>query len=82
MLGIVRGEPSDEELAALTVALAALADIAVPEPPGRPSAWLDRAYQLRRAPAKSGSGRLERQRLDHELIARRRVTSKDATKLR
>jgi hypothetical protein len=55
MLGIVRGEPSDEELAALTVALAALADIAVPEPPGRPSTWLDRAYQLRR-PVHPGTG--------------------------
>lgn len=46
---IVRGEPSDEELAALTVALAALADTAAAEPPARPSAWPDPANQLRRS---------------------------------
>lgn len=49
MLRIVGGEPADEELAALIVALAALADPAAPQPPARPSAWLDRAYQLRRS---------------------------------
>jgi hypothetical protein len=55
MLRIVGGEPSDEELAALIVALAALADFAAPEPPARPSAWLDPAYRLRR-PLHPGAG--------------------------
>jgi hypothetical protein len=55
MLRIVRGEPSDEELAALTVALVALAGTAAPEPPARPSAWLDAALQLRR-PLRPGAG--------------------------
>jgi hypothetical protein len=55
MLRIVGGEPSDEELAALIVVLAALADTAVPEPPARPSPWLDAAYQLRR-PVHPGAG--------------------------
>jgi hypothetical protein len=31
---------------------------------------------------KTNVGQQERRRLDHELIARRRVTDKDATKLR
>jgi hypothetical protein len=55
MLRIVRGAPSDEELAALIVALAALEGTAAPEPLARPSAWLDSVYRLRR-PLHPGAG--------------------------
>jgi hypothetical protein len=54
MLRVVRGEPSDEELAALTVALA-LVNTAAHEPPARASAWLGPAYQLR-SPLHPGTG--------------------------
>ena len=47
MLRIVRGEPSDEDLAALIAALAALANAAAAEPPAQRSAWADPTYQLR-----------------------------------
>lgn len=52
MLGIVRGEPSDEELAALIAVLAALPNAAT-EPPAPRSAWADPAHRLRipRTPA-------------------------------
>ncbi|PZS39470.1 MAG: acetyl-CoA carboxylase biotin carboxyl carrier protein subunit [Pseudonocardiales bacterium] len=46
MLRIVRGEPSDEELAALITVLAALPNTAA-EPPAPRSAWADPAYRLR-----------------------------------
>ncbi len=55
MLQIVRGEPSGEELAALTVALAALADTTAHQPPAPPSSWRDAAYQLR-SPLYPGAG--------------------------
>jgi hypothetical protein len=44
---VVRGEPDDAELAALTVVLAASGD-AEPEPAGPPSAWIDRHATVRR----------------------------------
>jgi hypothetical protein len=47
---VVRGEPDDAELAALTVVLAAAASAPTPEPEtgtGR-SVWVDRAAMLRR----------------------------------
>jgi len=47
-LRVVRGNPDDEELAALTVVLAAAAaGPAEPERPRRKSAWADRARLLR-----------------------------------
>jgi Acyl-CoA carboxylase epsilon subunit len=47
---IVRGEPSDEELAALIAALAVLANAAAAEPPAPRSAWADPAHRLRTPP--------------------------------
>jgi hypothetical protein len=47
MLRIVRGEPSDDEAAALVTVLAGLASAAAPEPPAPPSAWADPARRLR-----------------------------------
>ncbi|HZA16083.1 MAG TPA: acyl-CoA carboxylase epsilon subunit [Pseudonocardiaceae bacterium] len=43
----MRGEPSDEELAALIAVLAALASAATPEPPKPFSAWPNPAHRLR-----------------------------------
>ncbi|NKQ58275.1 acyl-CoA carboxylase subunit epsilon [Amycolatopsis sp. K13G38] len=55
-LRIVRGNPDDEELAALTAVLAAAASApAEPERPRRRSAWADRAHQLR-MPLHPGEG--------------------------
>jgi len=45
---VVRGEPDDAELAALTVVLAAASGGAEPEPAGPPSAWIDRQAMVRR----------------------------------
>jgi hypothetical protein len=47
---VVRGEPDDAELAALTVVLAAAASAPAAEPDttGPVSAWVDRATMLRR----------------------------------
>ncbi|MGH3547493.1 MAG: acyl-CoA carboxylase epsilon subunit [Pseudonocardiaceae bacterium] len=62
MLRIVRGEPSDDELAALIAVLAALPNAAA-EPPAPRSAWADPAHRLRtpwsqsRAPKKFSTGR-------------------------
>jgi hypothetical protein len=48
MLRIVRGEPPDEELAALIVVLAGLASAsAAAEPPAPRSAWADPVHRLR-----------------------------------
>ncbi|MGH3717817.1 MAG: acyl-CoA carboxylase epsilon subunit [Pseudonocardiaceae bacterium] len=47
VIHIVRGEPSDEELAALVVVLAALADVVAAEAPGPRGAWADPAHRLR-----------------------------------
>lgn len=47
VLWIVRGEPSDAELAALIAALAAVANAAAAEPPALRSAWADPAHRLR-----------------------------------
>lgn len=44
---VVRGEPTDAEVAALTVVLAAVSGAAEP-PAGGPSAWNDPAARLRR----------------------------------
>ncbi|MDQ2788921.1 MAG: acetyl-CoA carboxylase biotin carboxyl carrier protein subunit [Pseudonocardiales bacterium] len=49
MLRIVRGEPSDDELAALITVLAALPNAAV-EPPAQRNAWADPAHRLRSTP--------------------------------
>ena len=46
---VVRGTPTDAELAALTVALLAAAPVADAPPPRR-SAWSDPAARLRRPP--------------------------------
>jgi hypothetical protein len=53
---VVRGEPDDAQLAALTVVLAAVAGSASTEPPSGPgSAWNDRHAMLRR-PLHPGPG--------------------------
>ncbi|MGH3857878.1 MAG: acyl-CoA carboxylase epsilon subunit [Pseudonocardiaceae bacterium] len=46
----MRGEPPDEELAALVMALAALAEAAAVEPPSQRGGWADPARQLRTPP--------------------------------
>ena len=45
---VVRGTPTDAELAALTVVLLAAASPAADAPPPEPSAWNDRAALMRR----------------------------------
>ena len=55
VLRIVRGEPSDEELAALVAVLSARAAAAVPPEPDAPSLWRDRAALLRK-PVHPGPG--------------------------
>jgi Acyl-CoA carboxylase epsilon subunit len=51
LLRVVRGEPSDEELAALTAVVLAAAGRAAPAPESpRRSAWTDRASLTRRCP--------------------------------
>lgn len=52
---VVRGTPSDEELAALTVVLAAAASVDEPVRPGPRNLWSDPATRLR-APLAVGSG--------------------------
>ncbi|MGH3979587.1 MAG: acyl-CoA carboxylase subunit epsilon [Pseudonocardiaceae bacterium] len=47
VLRIVRGDPSDEEVAALTAVVAGLGSPSVPEPPRPRSAWADPASRLR-----------------------------------
>jgi hypothetical protein len=51
-LRVVRGEPSEEELAALTAVVLAVSagEGDNPPPSARPSAWADRSVLLRRAP--------------------------------
>jgi hypothetical protein len=61
---IVRGEPSDEELAALVAALDALADATAVEPPVAGGGWADPARQLR-APAHPGPGAWRNSALPH-----------------
>jgi acyl-CoA carboxylase epsilon subunit len=46
MLRIVRGEPSDEDVAALIAVFVGLADSAA-EPPAPRSAWADPTHRLR-----------------------------------
>jgi hypothetical protein len=46
MLRIVRGEPSDDELAALIAVLGGLASAAA-EPPAPRNAWANHAHRLR-----------------------------------
>ncbi|SDN42936.1 acyl-CoA carboxylase subunit epsilon [Allokutzneria albata] len=49
LLSVVRGEPTDAELAALAAVITAMASREAPEPPPRPrSLWADRASLLRR----------------------------------
>jgi hypothetical protein len=53
---VVRGTPTDAEVAALTVVLAAAAATAAePGPAAPPSAWTDRAARLR-GPLRAGPG--------------------------
>ena len=55
-LRVVRGNPDDEELAALTAVIAAAASApAEPAGPRRPSAWADRSRRLR-MPPQPGAG--------------------------
>ena len=63
---IVRGEPDDAELAALTVVLAAAASAPAAEggTTVRRSAWVDRAAQLRR-PLHPGPGAWRASTLPH-----------------
>lgn len=56
---IVRGEPSEEELAALIVVLGGLARAAAAEPPVARCAWADPAHRLR-TPLRPGPRRLAR----------------------
>jgi hypothetical protein len=55
VLRIVRGEPSDEELAALLAVVAARSGAVVPSEPEAPSAWRDRGALLRK-PLHPGPG--------------------------
>ncbi|MQA14007.1 MAG: acyl-CoA carboxylase subunit epsilon [Pseudonocardiaceae bacterium] len=55
LLRVVRGDPSDDELAALTAVLAATASQPAPEPPRPRSAWGDPARRLR-TPLHPGPG--------------------------
>ena len=48
LLRVVRGEPSSEELAALTAVVLASGAKAEPPSPAPPSAWADRSALLRR----------------------------------
>jgi hypothetical protein len=53
VIHIGRGEPSEAEIAALTVVLASLAGTAAAEPPEPRSAWADPAHRVR-APVRPG----------------------------
>lgn len=56
LLRVVRSEPSDEELAALTAVLSASVPQPASEPPAAPrSTWADPAHRLR-APLRPGPG--------------------------
>jgi hypothetical protein len=46
-LQIVRGNPSDEEVAAVVIALRLMSVNAAPSPPPKRSAWSDRSALLR-----------------------------------
>ena len=50
-LRIVRGEPTPDELAAVTVLLTALARAGSAAQPPSPSGWIDLSLRLRRTPA-------------------------------
>ncbi|HET9255695.1 MAG TPA: acyl-CoA carboxylase subunit epsilon [Pseudonocardiaceae bacterium] len=47
---IIRGEPSDDELAALVTVLTELARAAAPDPAGTRYGWADPAQRLRTSP--------------------------------
>jgi acyl-CoA carboxylase epsilon subunit len=64
VIHIVRGEPSEEELAALIAALAALAHAAAAEPPAPRSAWADPVHRLR-TPLHPGPGAWRNSALPH-----------------
>jgi hypothetical protein len=55
VLRIVRGEPTDEDLAALVALLTARTTAAAPPKPQAPSVWRDRATLLRK-PVHPGAG--------------------------
>jgi len=55
LLRVVRGEPMDDELAALTVVIAALASAPAHEPPLSQSMWADPARRLQ-VPQSPGPG--------------------------
>ena len=65
MLRVVRGEASDEEIAALTVVVAGLAGVATPKPLAPCSAWADPARRLR-APRYPGPGAWRMSALPHQ----------------
>jgi Acyl-CoA carboxylase epsilon subunit len=56
LLRVVRGAPDDEELAALTVVLAALAADGPPAPTPAPKSWWADRAALVRPPLPSGPG--------------------------
>jgi hypothetical protein len=48
LLEVIAGQPSDDELAALTAVLLALASAESSKPPSRPGGWSDLSLRLRR----------------------------------
>nr|WP_221472463.1 acyl-CoA carboxylase epsilon subunit [Amycolatopsis umgeniensis] len=56
MLRVVRGEPSDDELAALTAVVAAAASARAPEPDRKQDSWWADKASLVRAPLAPGEG--------------------------
>jgi len=64
LLRVVRGNPDDAELAALTAVVAALAGAPGPDSPTPRSAWADRASSLRR-PLPHGPGAWRASGLPH-----------------
>jgi hypothetical protein len=70
VIHIVRGEPSDEELAVLVVVLAVLANTAAVERPAPRSAWADPAHRLR-TPLHPGPGAWRNSALPHSSTSHR-----------
>ena len=70
VIHIVRGEPSDEEIAALVAVLAALANTAAAERPAPRSAWADPGHRLR-TPLHPGPGAWRNSALPHSRASHR-----------
>ena len=64
LMQIMRGEPADEELAALVAVFAGLARAATAEPPAARRAWADPAHRLR-TPLRPGPGAWRASLRDH-----------------